>query len=43
MLRSAKDLEGFAIGATDGTIEKVKDFIRHSTLAAPSCTPSRLR
>ena len=26
MLRSAKQLEGFAIGATDGPIGKVKDF-----------------
>ena len=26
MLRSVKSLEGFAIGATDGTIGKVKDF-----------------
>ena len=26
MLRSVKSLEGFSIGATDGTIGKVKDF-----------------
>ena len=26
MLRSIKDLEGYAVGATDGTIGHVEDF-----------------